>query len=367
MSDCRDCPIRERCIQESNTSPSVKLMMRRAFEAGRDTHDMWGLLQNDCLLVAREQEAGASRPTLLRRRLKAEAEPVESTEEIEQVAPPPPPPPPPPPSPATISRGMPQPSPGAFREPARESVLARLGEVEGEKERIVPLRYCLNLQGGQHRIALPRDGEVVLGRFDPVTDVVPDVDLSYDDRENVTSRRHARIVGSKGRHEIEDLGSTNGTSVNGRKLGIGQRVQLRLGDQVTLGRCSFTYVPIPEMPALPRAALPQAYLWVAFTGHRFPLPSRGEAVVGRSDRTVGFTPDIDLGKEGDVAQVIARRHVKIIMSDGRHYVEDLGSANGVKLNGVRMRISELRLLSPGDHLWLGGCVLAYDIQLQPGE
>jgi len=304
-----------------------------------------------------EQEAKPPRPAPLMRRLKGEAKPAEEVEEAVHPF-----------FPAAISEGLSRPEPVAFREPARKPVRVRPRVVEEKKEEkkeeIAPFRYCLSLQGGQHRIALPRRGEIVLGRFDPTIDVTPDVDLSYDDRENrVISRRHARIIGRGGQHEIEDLGSTNGTNVNRKKLGISQRVQLRLGDRVALGHCAFLYVPLPEMPVLPHAALPQAYLWVAFTGHRFLLPSLGEVIVGRSDRTVGFTPDIDLNREGDAAQVIARRHVKIVVSDGRHYVEDLGSAKGARLNGVRMRISELCLLNPGDHLWLGGCVLAYDIQL----
>jgi pSer/pThr/pTyr-binding forkhead associated (FHA) protein len=86
--------------------------------------------------------------------------------------------------------------------------------------------------------------------------------------------------------------------------------------------------------------------------------------IGRSDRAVGWVQDIDLRDEEEAAQVVARRHVKIVARSGRHYMEDLGSANGTKLNGARIRINELRLLSPGDHLWLGGCVLAYDVELQ---
>ena len=69
-----------------------------------------------------------------------------------------------------------------------------------------------------------------------------------------------------------------------------------------------------------------------------------------------------LKDEGDAALVVARRHVKISARSGRHYVEDMGSANGTKLNGVRLGVGERGLLEPGDHLWLGGCVLAYDIE-----
>lgn len=345
MFNCRECPIRERCIQESNTSPSIKLMMLRAFETGRDTREMWGLLQNACLFLKEQEEAQVQRPRALSQRLKDKdklAEVVEASK-------------PPPPAPV---------KPTPTSEPIVKPIPDQLEKVRERGTETPSPRYGLKLQGSWHRIALPPNGEIVLGRFDPTTSVTPDVDLSYDDREHfVVSRRHARVIGRNGRHEIEDMGSTNGTRFRGKRLAIGQRVHLTLGDEVAIGYCSFLYIPIPKMPALPPIAPPQAYLWGTFSGHRFPLPSWGEVIVGRSDPVVGFKADIDLTEEGEAAQVIARRHVKIVANDGRHYVEDLGSANGAKLNGVRMRISELRLLSPGDHLWLGGCVLAYDIQM----
>lgn len=324
--------------------------MRRAFESGTIAEEMWGLLRSNCQrLLPKEEKAKPHRLTSLGRRLKSESEPVEVVEEIKEVAPP---------------------SPPVARVPAREPIRApapvRPEEVEEKREEAVPSRYCLALQDGQHRIALPVRGEVVLGRFDPATDVTPDVDLTHDDRKSrVISRRHARIVGHDGWHEIEDLGSTNGTRVNGRRLNIAEKVQLRLGDRVTLGSSVFVYIPIPEIQVSPHAAPPQAYLWSAFTGHRFPLPSRGEVIVGRSDSAVGFVPEIDLGREGVAAQVVARRHVRVVARYGRHYVEDLGSASSTKLNGVRVEIGEIGPLNSGDHLWLGGCVLAYDIELQP--
>ncbi len=300
----------------------------------------------NCLRLLQDETAKTPRPTLLGRRLKDRLESAEAAEAAKEVVPP-------------SSPAVPVP----VREPiVRPSPALAQGEVE---ESVLPPRYCLAPRSGLHRIALPIEGEIVLGRFDPMTNVAPDVDLSYDDREKFAiSRRHARIIGHDGQHEIEDMGSTNGTRVNGIKLMIGQKVLLRSGDRVALAYSEFVYVPIPEVPVSLRAAVPRAYLWGTFTGHRFSLPTWGEAVIGRSDLAIGLTPDIDLSQEGDAAQVVARRHVKIIARSGRHYVEDLGSANGTKVNGVRIRLGELRLLGPGDHLWLGGCVLAYDIELQ---
>lgn len=372
MPKCRDCPkkLRERCIQGSSTSASVKMMMRRAFEAGTDTEDLWGLLQMNCLQLPRRKMA-KPRSSALGRRLKSESEPIPAIEEIDVVAPPPPPAHRPTVSPvppqaaegvAPVGRPVSPPVSATAHDLIGTSARVGLGVVEGEEVTDLP-RYYLSLQDGQRRIALPTNGELVLGRFDPTIKIAPDVDLSYDDRESrVISRRHARIVGHNGRHEVEDLGSTNGTMVNSRKLTVGQRVQLRSGDRVTLGNHEFTYGSYPDMQVSPFSTSPPAYLQVTFTGRRFPLPSLGELIVGRSDRVVGLTPDIDLGEEVGVAQVVARRHAKIIARNGRHYVEDLGSAGGTKLNGVPVEIGQLGPLNPGDHIWLGGCVLAYDVE-----
>jgi pSer/pThr/pTyr-binding forkhead associated (FHA) protein len=350
---CRPCPkdIRDRCIQMSNESPSVKMMMRRAFEAGTDTQEMWRRLHMDCLRERLDEQAAAPRASLLGRRLKASTEDAEAASEVVETAKPPVPP---------SAPAM----PAAPREPVSRPVPAQ-AEVRRERaEKPAPLRYCLAMQNGRHRIGLPTNGEIVLGRFDSATNVTPDVDLSYDDRENFAiSRRHSRIIAHDGSHEIEDMGSTNGTRVNSVKLGIGQRVTLRPGDRVGLGYCEFIYVPIPQMKTSLRDPSPGAYLWLTYTGQQFPLPAWGEVVVGRSDVSIGLTPDIDLSAAGDAALVVARRHAKIVARSGRHYVEDLGSANGTRTNGTAIGLKELRMLDLGDHIWLGGCVLAYDMHI----
>jgi pSer/pThr/pTyr-binding forkhead associated (FHA) protein len=203
----------------------------------------------------------------------------------------------------------------------------------------------------------------VLGRFDPSTTSNPDVDLSHDDRkQRAISRRHARVLAYQGHHLIEDMGSTNGTMVNMTRLKIGQKVMLQPGDRVLFGEHRFFYRPAPEMQAMGSEPL-EAYLWGTFTGRRYPLPPFGEMIVGRSDPTIGFTPDINLEDEAEASVVVARRHIKISARENRHYVEDMGSANGTKLNGEVLHIGERGLLEPGDHLWLGGCVLAYDVDL----
>src|SRR5262249_8709033 len=74
----------------------------------------------------------------------------------------------------------------------------------------------------QPPVSLPREGEVVLGRSRDCEVRLPDVD---------TSRRHAKIVCSGGRFVLHDLGSTNGTFVNGER--IGER-ELAPGDRLQM-------------------------------------------------------------------------------------------------------------------------------------
>ncbi|HEY6770917.1 MAG TPA: FHA domain-containing protein [Solirubrobacterales bacterium] len=76
--------------------------------------------------------------------------------------------------------------------------------------------------GTQH----PVHGELVLGREHATADlVIPDPGVS---------RRHARVVTHNGGVIVEDLGSSNGTYVNGER--ISGPVELGTGDEVQLGQ-----------------------------------------------------------------------------------------------------------------------------------
>ena len=88
------------------------------------------------------------------------------------------------------------------------------------------LRYGLRFisgkyQGGEY--PLGEGQEIVIGRSSELDMVLV---------EEMVSRKHARIALSEGVITIEDLGSTNGTFVNGEKV---ERGSLKEGDRVLVG------------------------------------------------------------------------------------------------------------------------------------
>jgi hypothetical protein len=97
-----------------------------------------------------------------------------------------------------------------------------------------------------------------------------------------------------------------------------------------------------------------------------PHPQRGAArllvdgrtaIVGSSGAVIGRSRDCDVVL--DDANV-SRRHAEIRPSGGSWIVVDLGSTNGLKVNG--RRISGPQSLKSGDALELGSSQLTFEVQ-----
>jgi len=87
-----------------------------------------------------------------------------------------------------------------------------------------------------------RDGPTLIGRRDAVTEIYPDIDLSPVDTSRSVSRRHAKItVMDRELFFHEEIGTTNGTFLNGERLKKGEFYPLHHGDEVQFGlvRCAF--------------------------------------------------------------------------------------------------------------------------------
>ena len=79
--------------------------------------------------------------------------------------------------------------------------------------------------------------EFTLGRLVEGQPIIPDVDLSpYNAYSNGVSRIHAVIKIAEGRTIIMDLGSSNGTFLNGIRLNPNMETPLAHGDVIILGK-----------------------------------------------------------------------------------------------------------------------------------
>ncbi len=77
----------------------------------------------------------------------------------------------------------------------------------------------------------------------------PDIDLQNFPQAEFISRSHAQISLKQQRYYLEDLGSKNGTEINGVALPPGRSQALAFGDQVRLGGSdAFTFIFVKDQP-----------------------------------------------------------------------------------------------------------------------
>jgi pSer/pThr/pTyr-binding forkhead associated (FHA) protein len=95
----------------------------------------------------------------------------------------------------------------------------------------------LNILGTGDSIKIKKTDEVILGRVSEGQPVVPDIDLTpYKAYEAGVSRMHASIRAQEKNLTLTDLGSANGTRINGRQITSHIPYPLNHGDILTLGK-----------------------------------------------------------------------------------------------------------------------------------
>ncbi len=95
----------------------------------------------------------------------------------------------------------------------------------------------LELLDTNRKIYLQTQGHISFGRADPATNWKPTIDLTpYGAIERGVSRAHADLYFEGDQVFILELGSANGTRVNGQPVQTGQALQVRNGDVIELGR-----------------------------------------------------------------------------------------------------------------------------------
>lgn len=190
-------------------------------------------------------------------------------------------------------------------------------------------------EGRRHEIVLT-NRPVSLGRSD---------EADYQLPTKLASRIHAQVFPRERGWWVEDLGSSNGTVVNGNK--IGKPMPLVPGDVITLGDVDLKFEGVAAAPAGPPDHLVARILYT---------PEKGAAPIETliHDRvTIGRKPDNTLSID---AKVISGNHIEIVNRQGAYVMRDLGSSNGTYVNKKRVNDHTLR---NGDVMLLGKKIAVY--------
>lgn len=169
------------------------------------------------------------------------------------------------------------------------------------------------------------------------------------------SKQHARIEYHRDHFFLHDLGSTNGTFLNGSL--VDQPTSLQSDDEVRVG----------ETRLLFRATKSGAF---AGLDHRPParrpavarlVASGGEAFVLGSSMVVGQALTNDIVVSGDG---IAARHAVVTLEEDRVRVEDLDTRGGTWVNGERIPPHFPVVLYPTDRVAFGSAAFGLEQDTQ---
>jgi pSer/pThr/pTyr-binding forkhead associated (FHA) protein len=91
-------------------------------------------------------------------------------------------------------------------------------------------------------LVLPEKQEITVGRPDPVTGTLPDINLTAYDTARSVSRRHAKLFRENDQFFVcEEIGTANGTFVNSERVKTGVRVPLADNDVISFGRVAMVF------------------------------------------------------------------------------------------------------------------------------
>ena len=189
-----------------------------------------------------------------------------------------------------------------------------------------------------------RRGQLTIGRDPRCEMVLPDPQVST---------RHATIQQTPQGYVLTDLGSKNGTFVNGQQV---QQALLRGGERLRVGQTElvFTAAGMPVAPApVPQhpASVATVYLAVMAGEQEFArYPVTSGTVLGR----YAGCP-VDLNADA----LVSRQHARLDCQAGQWIITDLGSGNRTFVNGRQVTSQALR---HGDEVRVGNTRMRFYIQ-----
>lgn len=204
----------------------------------------------------------------------------------------------------------------------------------------VQLPVVVDTTGREHQL---RPGANVLGRQG---------DIIIEDTR--ASRRHAQVTVSADALTVEDIGSTNGTSVNGARLGQGEKRPLAHGDTLSLGGYELT-LSMPGQTNKTQAAMSGRTAAIAAP----PTTSTAVAFLILPEGEKPLNPGVfSFGRKAENAVVISDpyvsgKHGEFEVTEDGVYVTDTGSTNGTVLNDAKLNPGQKVRLQASDVIKLG--------------
>lgn len=178
------------------------------------------------------------------------------------------------------------------------------------------------------------------------------------------SRKHAQISNEDGNLTLEDLGSTNGTKVNGDRLAPGERRSLQGGEKVSFGGLELQV----NLPGMKSGNTTQT-----FAGNKTaaistaPKKEAGAKLVGNDGRILALKAGVNsFGRksENDLQisdPYVSGRHGTIEVTEEGLFLTDIGSTNGTMLNDAKLSPNMRTAITQDDVIRLG----ALEFRIQP--
>lgn len=206
---------------------------------------------------------------------------------------------------------------------------------------IESVEVMIKQPGHADRVVRLSEGATRMGRAEDNEIVLSDVGVS---------RRHAQVYVSRGEVTVEDLGSGNGTYYNGYRI---QSQPVQDGDEIVIDPFVLHFKVRGQERAgrgdENRASTAPARLQVVvgsgMAGSSYPITSRGLSIGRSEDRDVVIADP-----------AASRHHCQINLQGGEYVLRDMGSANGVFVNAVRVRECTL---ADGDLVRIGNTEMRF--------
>jgi ABC transport system ATP-binding/permease protein len=157
---------------------------------------------------------------------------------------------------------------------------------------------------------------------------------------DMASRRHARVYAAPDGYRLQDLGSSNGTYLNGERF-TGEERLLRNGDTIGVGDLQLRFLMGQETRFAQSAVTPMLGTQVVnFNGQRLSI--------GRDPSN-----DVVLGDPN-----VSRYHAEVVRgANGQMELRDLGSRNGTRLDG---QLTTRAVLGAGSQIGVGPFQIVFD-------